>query len=56
MIAAGASLTKAMWLMVEVKILAQQFHGCLEIGTPPMPSKAEINNALGRIAGYGSTG
>jgi L-fuculose-phosphate aldolase len=56
MIAAGPSLTKAMWLAVEVETLARQYHGCLQIGTPPLLSKAEIENVLGRIAGYGPAG
>jgi L-fuculose-phosphate aldolase len=42
-----------MRLAVEVETLARQYHGCLQIGTPrPLP-KAEIENVLGRIAGYG---
>ena len=53
MIAIGPSLSKAMWLAVEVETLARQYHGCLQIGTPPLLSKAEIDNVLGRIAGYG---
>ena len=53
MIAVGASLSKAMWLAVEVETLARQYHGCLQIGTPRLLSKAEIENVLGRIAGYG---
>src|SRR6201996_5093501 len=53
MIAVGPSLTKAMWLAVEVETLARQYHGCLQIGTPPQLSKAEIDNVLSRIAGYG---
>jgi L-fuculose-phosphate aldolase len=53
MIAIGPSLAKAMWLAVEVETLARQYHGCLQIGTPPLLSKAEIDNVLGRIAGYG---
>ena len=53
MIAVGPSLSKAMWLAVEVETLARQYHGCLQIGTPPLLSKAEIANVLGRIAGYG---
>jgi L-fuculose-phosphate aldolase len=53
MIAEGPSLTKAMWLAVEVETLARQYHGCLQIGTPPLLSKAEIENVLGRISGYG---
>jgi len=53
MIAVGPSLSKAMWLAVEVETLARQYHGCLQIGTPRLLSKAEIKNVLGRIAGYG---
>jgi L-fuculose-phosphate aldolase len=53
MIAIGASLPKAMWLAVEVETLARQYHGCLQIGTPPLLSKAEIENARARMAGYG---
>ena len=34
MIAIGPSLSKAMWLAVEVETLARQYHGCLQIGTP----------------------
>jgi L-fuculose-phosphate aldolase len=56
MIAVGPSLTKAMWLAVEVETLARQYHGCLQIGKPPLLSKAEIENVLGRIAGYGPAG
>jgi len=53
MIAVGPSLSKAMWLAVEVEALARQYHGCLQIGKPRLLSKKEINNVLGRIAGYG---
>jgi len=56
MMAVGPSLAKAMWLAVEVETLARQYHGCLQIGTPRLPSKAEIKNVLGRIAGYGPAG
>jgi L-fuculose-phosphate aldolase len=53
MIAVGPSLPKAMWLAVEVETLAQQYHGCLQIGTPPLLSTAEIENVRARMAGYG---
>jgi L-fuculose-phosphate aldolase len=53
MIAIGPSLSKAMWLAVEVETLARQYHGCLQIGTPPLLSKAEIENVRARMAGYG---
>jgi L-fuculose-phosphate aldolase len=56
MIAIGPSLAKAMWLAVEVETLARQYHGCLQIGTPPLLSKAEIENVRGRMAGYGPAG
>src|ERR1700730_16034308 len=55
MIAIGPSLSKAMWLAVEVETLARQYHGCLQIGPPPLLSKAEIKKVLGKIAGYGAT-
>jgi L-fuculose-phosphate aldolase len=53
MIAIGPSLAKAMWLAVEVETLARQYHGCLQIGTPPLLSKTEIENVRARMAGYG---
>jgi L-fuculose-phosphate aldolase len=53
MIAVGPSLAKDMWLAVEVETLARQYHGCLQIGTPPLLPKAEIENVRGRMAGYG---
>jgi L-fuculose-phosphate aldolase len=53
MIAVGTSLARAMWLAVEVETLARQYHGCLQIGTPPLLSKAEIDNVRARMAGYG---
>ena len=56
MIAIGPSLSKAMWLAVEVETLARQYHGCLQIGTPPLLSKAEIKKVLGKIADYGPAG
>jgi L-fuculose-phosphate aldolase len=56
MIAIGPSLAKAMWLAVEVETLARQYHGCLQIGTPPLLPKAEIENVRTRMAGYGPAG
>jgi L-fuculose-phosphate aldolase len=56
MIAIGPSLSRAMWLAVEVEALARQYHGCLQIGTPRLLPKEEIENVLGRIAGYGPAG
>jgi L-fuculose-phosphate aldolase len=56
LIVAGASLPRAMWLAVEVETLARQYHGCLQIGTPPLLPKAEIENVRVRMAGYGVSG
>ena len=53
MIAVGPSLQKAMWLAVEVETLARQYHGCLQIGTPPLLPKEEIEKVRVRMAGYG---
>ncbi|HEY9453514.1 MAG TPA: class II aldolase/adducin family protein [Bradyrhizobium sp.] len=53
MISIGPSLPKAMWLAVEVETLARQYHGCLQIGTPPLLSKEEIEKVRVRMAGYG---
>ncbi|MGO8909150.1 MAG: class II aldolase/adducin family protein [Bradyrhizobium sp.] len=56
MIAIGPSLSRAMWLAVEVETLARQYHGCLQIGTPPLLPKTEIENVRARMAGYGPAG
>ena len=53
MIAVGPSLPKAMWLAVEVETLARQYHGCLQIGTPPLLPKEEIEKVRVRMDGYG---
>jgi L-fuculose-phosphate aldolase len=55
MIAVGPSLTRALWLAVEVEALARQYHGCLQIGTPPLLSQAEIERVRQKMAGYGHT-
>src|SRR3954451_20408331 len=53
MIAVGKTLEKAMWLAVEVETLARQYHGCLQIGKPPLLSSAEIERVRQRMSGYG---
>jgi len=53
LIATGPSLAKALWLAVEVEVLARQFHGCLQIGTPPILSDTEIESVLERWSSYG---
>jgi L-fuculose-phosphate aldolase len=53
MIAVGPSLAKAMWLAVEVETLARQYHGCLQIGRPPLLPVDEIERVRQKMAGYG---
>jgi L-fuculose-phosphate aldolase len=53
MIAIGPSLSKAMWLAVEVETLARQYHGCLQIGRPPLLPIDEIERVRLKMAGYG---
>ncbi len=53
MIATGVSLRKAMWLAIEVETLARQYHGCLQIGTPPLLPNDEIDSILKRWGQYG---
>lgn len=55
LIAIGASLEKAMWLAVEVEALARQYHGCLQLGDPPLLSGKQIQDVIDKIAGYGLT-
>ncbi len=56
MIVVGSSIAKAMWRAVEVETLARQYHGALQIGTPPLLSKDEIENVRACMAGYGVGG
>src|SRR6201999_2987977 len=56
MIAIGPSLEKALWLAVEVETLARQYHGCLQIGQPPLWPKDEIERGRVKMAGYGHAG
>ena len=53
LIATGVSLRKAMWLAIEVETLAKQYHGCLQIGTPPLLPDEEIDSILKRWGQYG---
>ena len=53
MIAIGPSLERALWLAVEVETLARQYHGCLQIGKPPLLSSEEIERVRHKMAGYG---
>jgi L-fuculose-phosphate aldolase len=56
MIAIGASLPRAMWLAVEVETLARQYHGCLQIGQPPLLPRDEIERVRVKMADYGLAG
>jgi L-fuculose-phosphate aldolase len=53
MIAIGPSLPRALWLAVEVETLARQYHGCLQIGKPPLLSADEIELVRRKMTGYG---
>jgi len=57
MIAAEATLDRAMWLAVEVEALARQYHGALQLGDPPLLSEAQLADAVAQFtAGYGQAG
>lgn len=54
MLAAEATLAKAMWLAVEVEALARQYHGALLLGDPPLLSEVQLAEAVAQFtAGYG---
>ena len=53
MIAAGASLERALWLAVEVEVLAQQYCTALQIGEPPVLPDDEIARVVQKFKGYG---
>ena len=55
MIAIGTSLTQAMWLAVELETVARQYHGCLQIGEPPLLTNEQIQDVIDKIGGYGRT-
>ncbi|MCJ2017919.1 class II aldolase/adducin family protein [Methylobacterium sp. E-065] len=53
MIAAGASLEKALWLAVELETMCHQYAVALQIGTPAILSEHEIGTTVERFRGYG---
>ncbi|MDP4021271.1 class II aldolase/adducin family protein [Methylobacterium sp. NEAU 140] len=53
MIAAGASLEKALWLAVELETLCRQYAVALQVGTPRVLPDAEIRATVERFRGYG---
>ena len=48
------TLTRALWLAVELETLAFQYHQALLIGGPVILSDAEIAEAAAKFAGYGA--
>jgi L-fuculose-phosphate aldolase len=52
-IAVGSTLSKALWLSVEVETLARQYHGALQLGEPPLLPKEEITRVLEKMGSYG---
>lgn len=52
-IAVGGTLSKALWLSVEVETLARQYHGALQLGEPRLLSKEEIVRVLEKMGSYG---
>lgn len=53
MIAAGASLEKALWLAAELETLCHQYAVALQVGTPAVLSDHEIGSTVERFRGYG---
>ena len=53
MIAAGASLDKALWLALELETLCQQYAVALQVGAPRVLSDAKIAETVERFRGYG---
>jgi L-fuculose-phosphate aldolase len=53
MIAAGASIEKALWLAVELETLCQQYAVALRVGAPLILSDQEIGSTMERFRGYG---
>lgn len=52
-IAVGTSLSKALWLSVEVETLARQYHGALQIGEARLLPSEEIARVLAKMGSYG---
>ena len=52
-IAVGPTISKALWLSVEVETLARQFHGAMQIGKPRLLPKEEIDRVLEKMGNYG---
>lgn len=55
MIAAGSNIEQTYWLGEELETLARQYHGCLQLGEPPLLSDQQIQDVITKFAGYGLT-
>lgn len=55
MIAAGSNIEQTFWLSEELETLARQYHGCLQIGEPPLLSDQQIQDVIEKLSGYGMT-
>ena len=53
MLVAGEDMDKAMWLAVELEVLAQQYFNTLLLGDAVLLSAQEIAEALAAFSGYG---
>ncbi|HDS1765436.1 L-fuculose-phosphate aldolase [Pseudomonas alloputida] len=53
MIATGSTLKKALWLALEVEVLARQYHACLQVGEPVLLTKDQIDAVLKKWGTYG---
>ena len=53
MISVGSSLEQAFWLTEELEALARQYHGCLQLGNPPLLSEQQIQEVIKKINDYG---
>jgi len=55
MIAVGSSVEQAFWIAGELEALARQYHGCLQLGEPPLLTHQQIQDVIDKNNGYGLT-
>lgn len=53
MIAADRGLSQAFWLAEQLEVLARQYHGSLQLGTPRLLDEQQIQSVIDKISGYG---
>lgn len=57
MIAIGATLKQTLWRAIEVETLAQQYHGCLQLGAePPLLTEEQMAEVFAKVGTYGLSG